>query len=163
MKIMVFTVITLLALSVSPGLDAEAGELKPFMRGSFAAIAKTHARPFILSFWSVDCAPCLAEMATLRRLRVNHPEFAVVLVAADRQEDESRVRRVLEQRGPDGAETWLFGETFVERLRADVDPMWQGELPRSHLFGTDGSVRLVEGMIEEPQLAGWIEKQNRGR
>jgi hypothetical protein len=36
-----------------------------------------------------------------------------------------------------GAENWVFSDGFVERLRYQVDPKWQGEVPMTALIATD--------------------------
>ena len=40
-------------------------------------------------------------------------------------------RAMLEKAGLGTAENWLFGDGFVERLRFEIDPAWQGEIPRT--------------------------------
>jgi hypothetical protein len=49
-------------------------------------------------------------------------------------------------------EAWVFADSFVERLRFEVDKQWQGELPRTYLFSDDGEAEAVSGKLNEVQL-----------
>jgi hypothetical protein len=41
---------------------------------------------------------------------------------------------MLAQTGLATAENWTFGDGFIERLRYEIDPRWQGEIPRTVLI-----------------------------
>lgn len=139
---------------------AAGGELKPFVRGSFASILEAHAnRPLVVSFWSTACAPCLAEFPVWRDLQEAHPEFALVLVSTDKAKTEPRARKTLEQHGMARVESWIFADPFTERLRFEVDNRWRGELPRSYLVAADGTMWAVTGMIEKDLFRDWLAGQ----
>ena len=57
------------------------------------------------------------------------------------------------------AENWLFSDGFVERLRFEIDPAWQGEIPRTLLIARDGTVTTIEGSAEIPDLEKWLDRQ----
>ncbi|MEO1767250.1 TlpA family protein disulfide reductase [Thiobacter aerophilum] len=131
--------------------------LRPFVSGSLAAIeAAQGGRPFLLSFWSVDCAPCRAELAQLARLARAHPQLTIVLVSTDPPGAAEDVQAVLDQYAPAWAERWIFADPFSERLRFEVDPRWHGELPRSYLYGPGGRVEGISGPIDPQRLAAWL-------
>ena len=66
---------------------------------------------------------------------------------------------MLEKAGLGTAENWIFGDGFVERLRIEIDPAWQGEIPRTLLIARDGSVTTIEGSAEIPDLEKWSAQQ----
>ncbi len=66
---------------------------------------------------------------------------------------------MLEKAGLGTAENWLFSDGFVERLRFEIDPAWQGEIPRTLLIARDGTVTTIEGSAEIPTSKnGWLSK-----
>jgi hypothetical protein len=68
-------------------------------------------------------------------------------------------RAMLEKAGLGTAENWLFSDGFVERLRFEIDPAWQGEIPRTLLIARDGTVTTIEGSAEMPDLEKWLVQQ----
>ena len=88
------------ALFVLAALPAQAAELGPFGRGSFAALrAEAAGAPLVVHFWALSCAPCLAELPGWARLARAHPGMRLVLVNTDPPEAEQQVRRMLERMG----------------------------------------------------------------
>lgn len=137
--------------------------LRPFVSGSAAAIVAAHGeRPFILSFWSVDCAPCRTELTELARLADAHPELDIVLVATDPPGAAEAVQAVLAQHAPARAERWIFADPFGERLRFEVDPRWHGELPRSYLYAAGRVRQTVSGMLDARRLERFLEQVRGG-
>ena len=57
------------------------------------------------------------------------------------------------------AENWIFNDGFVERLRFEIDPAWQGDIPRTLLIARDGTVTTIEGSAEMPELEKWLVQQ----
>ena len=68
-------------------------------------------------------------------------------------------RAMLEKAGLGTAENWIFSDGFVERLRFEIDPAWQGEIPRTLLIARDGTVTTIEGSAEIPDLEKWLAQQ----
>jgi hypothetical protein len=68
-------------------------------------------------------------------------------------------RAMLEKAGLGSAENWIFDDGFVERLRFEIDPTWQGEIPRTLLIARDGTVTTIEGTAEIPDLEKWLAQQ----
>ncbi len=79
---------------------AAALDFKPYGRGAFAQIVNAHAgRPLIVHFWSVTCAPCLAELPQWAKL-TQRKDVDIVLVNVDAQEDRARADARAEKAGP---------------------------------------------------------------
>ena len=122
MKRLLAAILVLASLAAAPATEASS-ELKPFVRGSWQEMLRSHkGRPTLVHFWGVTCGPC-------------------------------------KKAGLGTAENWLFSDGFVERLRFEIDPAWQGEIPRTLLIARDGAVTTIEGSAEIPDLEKWLVQQ----
>jgi len=148
--------------SLAPALGAEApSQLKPFGRGSWQEIQRAHAgRPTIVHFWGVTCGPCKVELPLLGQFMKEHGAIDVVTISADLVPNlPAAAHSMLEKAGLGSAENWIFDDGFVERLRFEIDPAWQGEIPRTLLIARDGTVTTIEGSAEIPDLEKWLDRQ----
>lgn len=153
------------ALLFTNGALADAAvQVRPFERGSWQAIRQAHAgRPTLVHFWGVTCGPCKVELPQLGRFAKSHPGVDVVMIDADLVPNTpAAVRAMVSQAGLASAENWAFGDTFTERLRYEIDPRWQGDIPRTVLIGKDGSVRTIEGSANPADLEKWAKEQGTG-
>jgi thiol-disulfide isomerase/thioredoxin len=153
---------TVLVLSLTAGPAAETpSELKPFVRGSWQEMLRLHkGRPTLVHFWGVTCGPCKVELPLLGQFMKDHSELDVVTISADLVPNlPGAARAMLEKAGLGSAENWLFSDGFVERLRFEIDPAWQGEIPRTLLIARDGTVTTIEGSAEIPDLEKWLDRQ----
>jgi hypothetical protein len=57
------------------------------------------------------------------------------------------------------AENWMFSDGFAERLRYEVDPAWQGDIPRTILVSRNGDIATIEGSAELSALQKWSDEQ----
>ena len=149
-------------LSLTAGPAAETpSELKPFVRGSWQEVLRSHAgRPTLVHFWGVTCGPCKVELPLLGQFMKDHSELDVVMISADLVPNlPGAARAMLEKAGLGAAENWLFNDGFVERLRFEIDPAWQGDIPRTLLIARDGTVTTIEGSAEIPDLEKWLAQQ----
>jgi thiol-disulfide isomerase/thioredoxin len=138
----------------------QADPLRPFRPGSAAEIRRAHAgQPYLLALWSLTCTYCAEEMAMLGRLHQNHPQLTLVLVSTDTSDDQAALQAELRRHGLERAEAWVFADDFSERLRHELDPRWYGELPRSYLYGRDGSARAISGKPDVAELQDWLATQ----
>ena len=137
--------------------------LKPFERGSWQQILKAHTtRPTLVHFWGVTCGPCKIELPLLGQFMKDHGDVDVVTISADLAPNlPAATQSMLSKAGLDGAENWIFADGYVERLRFEIDPSWQGDIPRTILIGSDKSVRTIEGTAEIPDLETWAAQQKR--
>src|SRR6266850_5067804 len=136
-------------------------QLKPFGRGSLQDVLHSHAgHPTIVHFWGVTCGPCKVELPLLGKFMKDNAEVDVVMISADLVPNlPGAARTMLEKAGLGTAENWIFGDGFVERLRYEIDPSWQGEIPRTLLIARDGTVTTIEGSAEIPDLEKWLDRQ----
>lgn len=149
----------ILALMLAAG--PASAETRPFVKGSWPPLLQAHAgRPLVVHFWSLTCAPCLAELPQWRELRRRHPEMDLVMIATDPIEDAPRLERTLARAGLAGVEGWAFADGFAERLRFEIDRTWQGELPMTRLIGRGGDAETVIGPLPPSVLAQWLGRQS---
>jgi hypothetical protein len=66
---------------------------------------------------------------------------------------------MLQKAGLGSAENWIFDDGFVERLRFEIDPAWQGDIPRTILITPDGTATTIEGSAEVQDLENWTAQQ----
>ena len=161
MKRLLLAVIFLIAcLGAAPGAETPS-ELKPFVRGSWQEILRSHAgRPTLVHFWGVTCGPCKVELPLLGQFMKDHSEVDVVMISADLVPNlTAATRAMLEKARLGSAENWIFSDGFVERLRFEIDPAWQGDIPRTLLIARDGTVTTIEGSAEIPDLEKWSVQQ----
>lgn len=146
----------------SPGpsrTTATPSEPAPFGHGDFARLSQAAAgQPTIVHLWGVSCAPCLVELPRWAAFLRQVPSLPVVFVQFDplplsRVSAALRRARLLagEQRSVTG-----FAD---ERLRYEIDPAWQGELPFTLLLGADASRLTFSGSADFGQLAAWWRRQ----
>ena len=160
MKRLLAAILVLASLAAAPATEASS-ELKPFVRGSWQEMLRSHkGRPTLVHFWGITCGPCKIELPLLGQFMKDHSELDVVMISADLVPNLPGVARaMLEKAGLGAAENWLFADGFVERLRFEIDPAWQGEIPRTLLIARDGTVTTIEGSAEIPDLEKWSAQQ----
>src|SRR5258707_2621657 len=136
-------------------------QLKPFERGSWHEVLRSHAgRPTIVHFWGVTCGRCKVDLPLLGEFMKVHSAIDMVTVSADLVPDlPGATRSMLEKSGLQSAENWIFSDGFVERLRFEIDPGWQGEIPRTVLISRDGEITTIEGSAEMADLDKWSDQQ----
>jgi len=151
-----------LAFLISAPASAGQGDLKPFERGSWQQILHAHAgRPTIVHFWGVTCGPCKVELPLLGQYMKDNAAIDMVTVSADLVPNlPSATRSMLEKSGLGAAENWIFGDGFVERLRFEIDPAWQGDIPRTILISGKGDITTIEGSAEMADIQKWFEQQS---
>src|SRR5262245_60511931 len=156
-----FAVATLLAvLSVLVPTHSQADALMhEFRRGSWQGILKAHAgRPTMVHFWSVTCGPCKVELPLIGAYLKEEPRLDVVMISADLVPSmRDATLAMLKNAGLDNTENWIFSDAFVERLRFEIDPAWQGDIPRTVLIARDGAVTTIEGTVEIDDLRKWLD------
>lgn len=142
------------ALSAAPGL-------KPFERGTWQSVLRGHqGRPTLVHFWGVTCGPCKVELPLLGQFAKDHPGIDVVTISADLVPNlPAATQSMLDRAGLASTENFIFNDGFVERLRFEIDPAWQGDIPRTMLVSRDGSITTIEGSTEMVDLEKWSAQQ----
>jgi thiol-disulfide isomerase/thioredoxin len=160
MKRHLLAAIFLAALQL-PAAPSEAPQLKPFVRGSWQQVLNAHAgRPTLVHFWGVTCGPCKVELPLLGAFVKDHPALDMVTISADLAPDiPGAAQSMLKKAGLASAENWIFSDGFVERLRFEIDPAWQGDIPRTLLISRDGVITTIEGSAEMAELEKWLKPQ----
>lgn len=140
---------------------AVAADLRPFVRGSWKQIRQAHqGRPLVVHFWGVTCAPCMGELPKWGELERSKPGVDIVFVAADPIPIEPpNIDAAVAKTGIGGAENWTFSDSFLERLRFEVNPQWGGELPYTVMISASGAVTSTAGVMEQKDLRAWIAQQ----
>jgi thiol-disulfide isomerase/thioredoxin len=140
---------------------AGTGELRPFVRGSFAEIRRAHeGRPMVVHLWGLTCGPCRVEMPHWGELVRDRSDLRLVMINADLVPNEpGAVSAMLARTGLAAAENWIFGDGFVERLRYEIDPQWQGQIPLTLLIAPDGETTTIEGVADLQEVRAWLDSQ----
>jgi thiol-disulfide isomerase/thioredoxin len=156
----------LLSLIALPSMTVAGTEdVHAFARGSWQQIRKAHAgAPLIVHFWGVTCGPCRAEMPQWGRFLNEREDLRLVTVDADLVPNApTAVEAMLAESGLSArAENWMFSDDFVERLRYEIDPHWQGEIPRTVLIAADGTTTALEGVADFAEIRAWLDAQAHG-
>jgi len=144
---------------------ADAGQPIPFERGSWTKLTAEHAgQPTIIHFWGLTCGPCIVEMPNWGKLLAERPDMHLVLVAADPlPQSPEQVNGVVQRAKLERAESWSFADRFYERLRFEIDPAWNGELPRTLLIAADGSRTVLPGVADLSTVRKWLDAQSQSR
>jgi hypothetical protein len=150
-----------LMLAMSSTL-AVAGETSPkvFGEGSWQDLTVPHkGQKLIVHFWSIACAPCLAELPEWGKFLAGNPEALLVLINWEsRPQPADRIRATLAKAGLAGAEQWALTDGFEQKIRFAIDRDWMGELPRTQLIGRDGSVTTISGAMDFSKLTAWLDE-----
>jgi len=164
-QMMRYAFVALLGLLVlaSNATSASATEIKPFERGSWQVIRAAHAgRPTLVHFWGVTCGPCKVELPELGKFAKAHPGIDVVMIDADLVPNSIQaVTTMLAKAGLDKTERWMFGDSYAERLRYEIDPKWQGDIPRTLLIAADGTITTIEGSADISNLEKWAASEGK--
>jgi thiol-disulfide isomerase/thioredoxin len=132
---------------------------EPFTRGTWATLRAEG--PAVVHFWSLTCAPCMAELPRWPALASRAPALRILLVNTDPPDQAAEVERAAHRAGLGALRQLGFADRFAARLRYEVDPDWQGELPRTDLIARDGTVTVVLGALDLAALQHWAKEQAR--
>ncbi|MBI4938877.1 MAG: TlpA family protein disulfide reductase [Nitrosomonadales bacterium] len=145
----------MLCLSAA-GVSAEQ-ETRPFVRGSYERIVASHTgKPFIVSFWSLTCTNCREDLSMFGKLARKYPGFNLVLIATDSPDQNKEIEQTLQRYRLERAESWVFADSYAERLRFEVDKEWYGELPRTYFYDARGHAVALSGTLDHAQTERWI-------
>jgi len=160
MRLGFVTELCLAVLFCIPSTTVAAQEIKPFVRGSYQQIISARqGKPFVVNFWSLSCGYCMVELDMFKKLAGKYPKLDLVLVSTDTPDEEKALSAALVKMASRKTETWVFADSFSERLRFEVDKKWQGELPRTYFFDAKGKVNAISGKVEQKEVEQWIKEQ----
>lgn len=154
-----FSQILVIGVFICSTSFAGADTIKAFTAESFEEIkASFEGQEFLLGLWSVDCPPCMVEMEFMAELLTLNPDIPYVLISTDSIEQRDYSAEFLEDVGLGNKESWMFADSFVERLRFSIDPNWYGELPRSYFFDNKHAMQSHSGIVSEELLQNWFSR-----
>lgn len=146
------------SLSAEDSLDSDGVVIQDFVKGSLQDIKQQFkGKPFILSFWSIDCTYCFDEMKMFSSLKEKYPDLEVVLVSTDINLDDETVNQVLDETGFEAEEVWVFADEIPARLYADVDENWRGELPNTLFMNSKHEFQSVTGQVKPELVEQWLQ------
>ncbi|MDO8343138.1 MAG: hypothetical protein Q7T48_08070, partial [Cellvibrio sp.] len=73
------------------------------------------------------------------------------------------IARTLQKYPLKKAESWVFADSFVERLRYEVDMQWYGELPRTYFYDAQGHALALSGKLDYAQIERWIRGRKKNK
>lgn len=118
-----------------------------------------HARPLIIEIWSLDCSYCRENIARIAQWRrTARRNVDVVMVAMDGPDQAEMLNRALAPLARDSkvglarVPQYANAEDMPERLRAALDPGWQGEMPRTIILRPDGKRHASSGLLTPQTL-----------
>lgn len=130
---------------------------KHFLRGSYQEIVSSRSgKPFIISLWSLDCIYCRDDMVIFGKLLKKYHDLDLVLISTDTREQTKEITQALQKYPLKQVESWVFADSFVERLRYEVDTQWYGELPRTYFYDAQGHAVAHSGKLDYAQIELWI-------
>lgn len=138
---------------------ASAGPLE-FVSGTMQKIrAQYHGKPYVMVIWSMDCAYCFEELGELGSMLKRQPALPLVLLSADDISLADEAGELLARAGLASVPGYMFADSFVERLRYEIDPLWHGELPRNYLVSANGERMAITGPLKPDRLDRWLSRQ----
>ena len=136
--------------------------LKPFDTQSLDEILQhRQGQAFVLMLWSIDCPPCIQELAQIQQLRQQFSSNSLVLVSTDDIGHADEIQRLLTQHQLEHMDNWVFANPMPERLRYRIDPAWYGELPRSYFYQASHQRQPHSGRLTNEMLKGWLDNHPR--
>lgn len=112
-----------------------------------------HGARFI-ALWSLDCAYCETNLQALAKLQQAHPErIELVTVATDSISQGEAIHARLDAAGMDRWPARAYADATPDRINYVLDPQWGGELPRTLVIRSDGSLLGLSGALTPEQLA----------
>lgn len=131
--------------------------MRPFAAGSLAEIrAAREGRPFILFVWSAGCEPCRQQLPLLRELALMKPRVPLVLVSTDGTGLTKSAVQALSQHGLEHEDNWIFAQAESPALRREIDPAWDGKLPRTYLYDAAHGRQAISGRLDRGRVDGWV-------
>ena len=109
--------------------------------------------PRLVIMWSLDCPACFEELDLISQIVEQHPTVAISLIATDDDgERNQEIADVYQQPGLIKTSRWTYATNQGQRLRYNIDPNWQGELPRSYYVDKNGKRHGHSGLLTKAQI-----------
>lgn len=154
-------VVLLLITQVSSAQRLPTGS-QPFNQQIFEQIKNQHqGTKWLILLWSVDCPPCMKELALVETLRNRKKDLNVVLINVDTYESSGQQRQeILQHFSLTGLSHFYFRDGFEDHSRYLIDPQWFGELPRSYFVDQAGTFHGKSGLVAKTVMEKWLFSDN---
>jgi hypothetical protein len=144
-------------LLAAPPLLAHHAEFRTLRPGGFnALVAARRGQPFLLVLWSLACEACQPDLQLLRDLRREHPDMPLALVSVDGVSLQQAAGQALIANGLEHESIWIFSNRQNPMLRQEVDPAWDGGVPRAYFYDAAGGRETVAGNLDRARVEAWL-------
>jgi hypothetical protein len=106
----------------------------------------SHAKPTIVTLWSVDCAYCKKNLKLFADMAKTEPRLKLITIAVEPVGEG--LAEPLDRLAVPGVR-FAYGDDAPEALAYAIDPKWRGELPRTMLFDGRGGKQVLSGVVGE--------------
>lgn len=129
---------------------------QPFNVGSMKKLKlEAKEQPILVAFWATDCAYCFEELDFLLQWKKQNPQVKIALVSTDPPANQALVIDMLKKHGYQPDTTYQFADSYIEKIRYDIDKRWMGELPRTY-FMYGKQMKATSGAVTQKQLQEWL-------
>lgn len=112
---------------------------------------------WLLLLWSVDCPPCMKELAIVQKLQQKKAALSIVIINVDTHEGSEQERdRIIAHFNLSPQTNLHFKDGFEDQSRYVIDPTWYGELPRSYFIDETGKFHGKSGVASKSLLSKWL-------
>jgi thiol-disulfide isomerase/thioredoxin len=107
-------------------------------------------KTYIINFWAMWCAPCVAELPILQGYANDHPDVELLLVSLDFPKDiETKLKPFLKERNIT-SKVVILDDPNSNSWIDKVDPSWSGALPFT-IIGNNENRHYVSREIENTE------------
>lgn len=133
-------------------------KLTPFTQAAFDEVkGQYQGKKWLTLLWSVDCPPCMKELALIQKLQQKQHHIAVVIINVDTHEGSAQQRNeTLMHFDLVKLKHFHFQEGLEDQNRYQIDPQWFGELPRSYFIDEKGTFHGKSGLVSKDLLEKWL-------
>jgi thiol-disulfide isomerase/thioredoxin len=132
--------------------------LQAFEPSLFEEIKQEYqGKKWLTLLWSVDCPPCMKELAIVELLQKKQKDLAIVIINVDTFEESDKQRdQIIMDFNLTEQSHLYFREGFEDQSRYSIDPQWFGELPRSYFIDAAGVSHGKSGLASKALLTKWL-------
>lgn len=119
-------------------------------------------KKWLTLLWSVDCPPCMKELAIVQTLQQEQKlqqqsELPIVIINVDTYEGSTQQRdKILEHFNLTAQINLYFRDGLEDQSRYLIDPQWFGELPRSYFIDEAGTFHGKSGLASKQLFEKWL-------
>jgi thiol-disulfide isomerase/thioredoxin len=118
---------------------------------------KYQGKKWLMVLWSVECPPCIKELALIESILEKNESLPIVVINTDGDKSLDADRKnLITQFKLDKIETYCFTDGQTDTSRFQVDANWFGELPRSYFFNEQGQSSGRSGLLSKEIIQQWL-------